>query len=118
MILFSTTTIVRIMSNYRNDIPEMSSAFKALSNPNRLKIFMRLLDCCPPGTSCGMDKAQKFCVGDLGDDLDIAPSTLSHHIKELNQAGLVQLERRGQNIDCCVVPERIDALRQFFTTEK
>jgi ArsR family transcriptional regulator len=95
----------------------MSNAFKALSNPNRLKIFMRLLNCCPPGTACDIEMAQKFCVGDLGDDLDIAPSTLSHHIKELSQAGLVQLERRGQNIDCSVVPERVVALRQFFTTD-
>lgn len=107
--------IFRFMSNNRSNIPDISSAFKALSNPNRLKIFMRLLACCPPGTSCDMDKAQKFCVGDLGNELDIAASTLSHHIKELNQAGLVQLERRGQNIECCVVPERVDALRQFFT---
>jgi len=105
------------MSNYRIDIPQMSHAFKALSNPNRLKIFMRLLSCCPPGTACEIEVAQKFCVGDLGDELDIAPSTLSHHIKELSQAGLVRLERRGKNVDCSVVPEQVEALRQFFTTE-
>ena len=66
--------------------------FKALSNPNRLKIFMRLTSCCLPGTvtsiNPGTGEAGCACVGELGQDLDIVPSTISHHIKELRQAGL------------------------------
>ena len=103
------------MSNYLNiDLTGTAAAFKALSNPNRLKIFLRLLNCCPPGTVCSVDEAQKLCVSELGSSLDVAPSTLSHHIKELHHAGLLHMERRGQHVDCWVVPQQVDALRRFF----
>jgi ArsR family transcriptional regulator len=89
--------------------------FKALSNPHRLTLFNRLMNCCEPGTKCSPDKAVKFCVGDLGEGLDIAPSTLSHHLKELNRVGLVQMERRGKNVDCWVDPAVLDELKTFFS---
>ena len=96
---------------------QLAEAFKALSNPNRLKIFLQLMNCCVPGTVCSADEVTKSCVGDLGDGLDIAASTLSHHIKELNRAGLIQMERRGQHIDCWVDPDRVKELNQFFQPE-
>ncbi len=103
------------MSKYRNiDVLQLAKAFKALANPNRLKIFLQLLDCCAPGTACSVDEATSRCVGDLGNDLEIAPSTLSHHIKELHQAGLVQMARRGQHMDCWIDPETLEVLRQFL----
>jgi ArsR family transcriptional regulator len=88
--------------------------FKALSNPNRLNIFLRLMSCCAPGTVCSVDKAEKRCVGDLGADLNIAPSTLSHHIKELYRAGLIRMARRGQHVDCWVDPAVVQELGRFF----
>ena len=100
------------MSKYEK--VNLSEAFKALSNPNRLELFERLMACCAPGTRCDAEKAVKFCVGELGEGLDIAPSTLSHHIKELNRAGLVQMERRGKNVDCWVEPQVLIALASFF----
>jgi DNA-binding transcriptional ArsR family regulator len=107
------------MSNYRKDeLDAMAAAFKALSNPNRLKIFIQLLSCCPPGTACSVDETQKFCISELGQSLDVANSTLSHHIKELNRAGLIQMQRRGQHIDCWVDPESVETLRSFFDPQK
>lgn len=103
------------MSNYRNiDVAQLAKSFKALANPNRLKIFLQLLDCCEPGTACSMDEATSRCVGDLGSDLPIAPSTLSHHLKELHQAGLVQMARRGQHMDCWIDPASLENLRHFL----
>lgn len=88
--------------------------FKALGNPHRLRIFQRLLSCCTPGTVCALDGATPNCVGELGTQLDIAASTLSHHIKTLAQAGLIHLTRRGQFIDCHVDPDAAACLRDVF----
>jgi ArsR family transcriptional regulator len=103
------------MSNYRNDDSErLAGAFKALSNPHRLSIFTRLASCCLPGGTCNTDADMRECVGKLGKDLGIAPSTISHHIKELYQAGLIKMRRRGQTVECWVDPETLDDLAEFF----
>lgn len=110
---------VRYMSQHQTkDVERLASMFKALSNPNRLQIFLRLISCCQPGKrrTGNKDEAMCACVGELGSDLRISPSTVSHHIKELHQAGLIQMERRGQNVDCWVAPEVLETLPDFFHT--
>jgi ArsR family transcriptional regulator len=102
------------MSNYQIQLNQFADRFKALSNPHRLALFQRLMTCCAPGTQCGVDEASRFCVGDLGDGLDIAPSTLSHHLKELQRCGLIRTERRGKNVQCWVDPEVLEQLSHFF----
>ncbi len=103
------------MSNYKTFNPdELADSFKALSNPNRLQIFRRLLGCCEPGTVCSADTVNGFCVGELGEDLAVAPSTLSHHIKELQHAGLIKTQRKGKNVECFVDPEKVKMLKEFF----
>ncbi len=108
------------MSNNRDkNIEKFAEMFKALSNPNRLKIFMRLTSCCLPGTVTSINPstgdAGCACVGKLGQDLGIVPSTISHHIKELRQAGLIRMERRGQKMECWIDPEARKALQSFFS---
>lgn len=103
------------MSNYRNiRIGSLASRFKALGHPNRLEIFWRLASCCVPGTRCVQGEGTRRCVGELAADLNIAPSTVSHHIKELHQAGLIATERCGREIRCWVEPSVLDELREFF----
>lgn len=102
------------MSKYRIDDKAISGAFKALSNPNRLAIFQRLLTCCEIGTSCEVNQCMKIVVGELGKDIDIAASTLSHHLKALNQAGLIMMERRGQHVECWVNTAMVEHLSNFL----
>ncbi len=113
--------IFRLMSNNReNNIEKFAEMFKALSNPNRLRIFLRLISCCVPGVITHIKDSVESegcaCVGDLGKDLGIVPSTISHHIKELRQAGLIHMERRGQKVECSIAPETLMALKNFFST--
>lgn len=103
------------MSNCETFNPkELTDAFKALSNPNRLKIYQRLLTCCAPGSVCSPDEVNGFCVGDLGENIAVAPSTLSHHIKELQRAGLITTQRNGKNVECFVEPTKVQSLKAFF----
>ena len=107
------------MSNFRDkNIEKFAEMFKALSNPNRLKIFLRLISCCSPKVvtdfTTNPEPENCACVGELGQDLGIAASTISHHIKELRQAGLIRMERRGQKIECWIDPYTIEALQSFF----
>ena len=106
---------IRNMSKPRIDIGRLAAAFKALGSPHRLRLLVRLVSCCAPGTVCsGPEEEVRRCVGDLSGDLDLAPSTISHHLKELRQAGLVRMERRGKNVDCWVDGEALQNLSAFF----
>jgi DNA-binding transcriptional ArsR family regulator len=103
------------MSNYRIEkIRTFAEMFKALSNPNRLDIFLRLVSCCPPGTKCSSDAEARRFVGELGKELDITLSTVSHHIKELRHAGLIRVERRGKNIECWVDGQAVSAITELL----
>ena len=106
------------MSNYKSDLTTdlatLAEMFKALSNPHRLAIFNRLLTCCAPGTVCDADAAARFNVGQLGEGIDIAPSTLSHHLKELNRAGLIHMQRNGKLVECWVEPSTLEQMGSFF----
>jgi ArsR family transcriptional regulator len=107
------------MSNNKNDnVEKFSEIFKALSNPNRLKIFLRLVSCCVPGTVWSFEAHESTCVGDVAKDLDIVPSTVSHHIRELRQAGLIKMKRSGQKIECWVDPEALKNLEVFFQVKR
>jgi ArsR family transcriptional regulator len=99
------------MSTYESpELGRFAEIFKALSNPHRLAIFLRLVSHCPPGTSCAFDEEIRECVGDVGKDLGIARTTVSHHLKELRRAGLLRVERRGKKIECRLGDETVRAL--------
>ena len=105
-------------NNHKVQLERLADIFKALSNPNRLKIFLLLTTCCRPGTVGIYDKnadVDTMFIGDLGKELEVGKPTVSHHIKALRQVGIIRTERRGQNIACWVDPDIIEKLRAFFT---
>ncbi len=104
------------MSKYLTKNPEqIVDIFKALANSHRLKIYNILTSCCTPGASCASDEVFSCCVGDLDSQLDIAPSTLSHHLKELNRAGLIHMKREGKQVFCSINTEMMAQLQQLFS---
>ncbi|MGD8564237.1 MAG: arsenite methyltransferase [Desulfarculaceae bacterium] len=99
------------MSNHQNNqVESLADMFKALGNPNRLQIFLRLLEICPPGTVWSAAHEGRCHASEAGDGLDIAPSTVSHHLKELFRSGLVRMERRGRNVDFWVNPVALETI--------
>jgi ArsR family transcriptional regulator len=87
----------------------IAKIFKALANEQRLKIFMMIYEgCCP--ASGGLEKAfTKTCSC-----MDLSRSTISHHFKELQNAGLIICEREGQMFRCKVNEKAIKSIRELF----
>ena len=103
------------MSNYSTNEPEqLVDIFKALANYHRLKIYNILTSCGKSGSHCNSDQVFSCCVGELDSQLDIAASTLSHHLKELHRAGLIHMKRDGKQVFCSVNTDIMRQLHQLF----
>ncbi|QRI79250.1 helix-turn-helix transcriptional regulator (plasmid) [Rhodococcus sp. PSBB066] len=59
--------------------------------------------------SSGRDGA--VCPCDLATGVDLAESTVSHHLGQLRKAGMVESERRGMNVFHRARGDALDALR-------
>jgi ArsR family transcriptional regulator len=92
--------------------------FKALSNESRLEILKSLYREGISGTLTGREPSAETCscVGDIVERFRLAPSTISHHIKELAMAGLVRVERNGQFIRVLPNPEALQTLSDFSSS--
>jgi len=86
-----------------DDFLEHAQCFKALSDPARVAIVNRL-------ASCG-----EACVCELVDVLELAQPTVSHHLRVLREAGLIEQERRGTWMYYRLVPAAIEELRATLT---
>lgn len=62
----------------------MDSIARAISDPRRFAILKRIADC------------KEVACSALRECQPIAPATMSHHLKELEQAGLIQIRREGK----------------------
>ena len=78
---------------------ELATRFKALADPTRVAIINRL------------SAADEVCVCNLTETFDLSQPTISHHLKILRDAGLVESSRRGTWAYYRLVPEAITALR-------
>lgn len=92
--------------------------FQALANPNRIRIYRQLLQCAIDAGCCGstcviVDEMQ-LSVGEVKTGLEVGASTVSHHLKELRQAGLIQMGRCGRTVSCCIDPQASRELAGFF----
>jgi len=88
--------------------------FKALSNPSRLEILEHIYRSGFTGKVGLEGPCCCSCVGDVAGCFDLAPSTVSHHTRELVRAGLVKVERDGQFIRLLPNPEALDAVSGFM----
>src|SRR5262245_4836322 len=81
---------------------EVAVVFKALADPTRVAIVNRLA------------AMPEVCVCDLTAAFELSQPTISHHLKLLREAGLVESERRGTWAYYRLVPEAIERLRSVF----
>ena len=93
---------------------DISKRLKALSHKNRLAIFEYL---CSQDLAC-RDSDGRCNVGDIAGQFDLALSTVSHHLKVLYEAGLINCEQQGQHVYCTINREAVEELRDFFSFEQ
>lgn len=88
-------------------IEDAAAKLEALGNPTRLKIYRALVRAGDAGMP----------VGRLQDKLKIAPSTLSHHVKALVVAGLINQVREATTLVCHANYPVMQGLVDFLVAE-
>ena len=84
---------------------DVAKAFKALGDPVRLRLLSLITSA--PG---------EICVCDLTPGFDVSGPTISHHLKILREAGLVDCERRGTWVYYWAKPERLQWMSTLLAT--
>ncbi|MGN6779930.1 MAG: metalloregulator ArsR/SmtB family transcription factor [Marmoricola sp.] len=72
----------------------LARMFKALADPNRVKLLSLI----------AAGEGGEACICDLTDPVGLSQPTVSHHMKQLVEAGLVTREQRGRWAYFSVVP--------------
>ncbi|WP_461451671.1 ArsR/SmtB family transcription factor [Mucilaginibacter sp.] len=76
---------------------------KAIAHPARIAILQQII------------KANACICGDLVDELGLAQPTISQHLKELKNAGLIQGTIEGVSVCYCINPEVWESLNKELT---
>lgn len=94
----------------------LGQIFSALAGETRIQLLLALQTkalTCPDSANC--DLSEHCCdVSELTETTGLAISTISYHLKELRQAGLIQTHRRGKHIYCSINEATAAQLAQFF----
>ena len=87
---------------YTNEQNEMAVAAKALAHPARIAIINCLL------------KANACITGDLVLEIGLAQATISQHLRELKEIGIIQGSIEGASVSYCINPQRWNEIRGNF----
>ncbi|MFD3995101.1 ArsR/SmtB family transcription factor [Streptomyces sp. NPDC058548] len=83
---------------------DLAKTFKALSDPVRLRLLSLIAS----------HEGGEACVCDLTGPFDVSQPTISHHLKVLREAGLVDSERRGTWVYYRVLPAALARLSSLL----
>ena len=78
----------------------LAQVFKALGDPVRLRLVSLI----------GAREGGEVCVCDLTAAFDLTQPTISHHLKVLRDAGIIDSERRGTWVYYRVIPATLERL--------
>lgn len=94
------------------DVKRLARIFRALGNENRLQLFLNLLEESQLDLAKG--RVHDCFLTKLLRGLEVGAPTVSHHVKELADAGLIDTQREGKQLICSVNPEVIAELRALL----
>jgi DNA-binding transcriptional ArsR family regulator len=90
-----------------DDVPRYADMLSAMGTEPRLRIMRLLLSAHPDG----------LVVGDIGTELDIPNSTLSHHLEKLKNENLVKVRREGTFLRYSANAAALQELLRFLYAE-
>jgi len=100
---------------------ELLKVLKALGNESRLKMFETILkdqaqsSCCTGNIGIfEFDKGGICCVDQIVERFGMAQSTISQHLKELHNAGLLERHKKAQWVYYTVNRTRLEELAEYF----
>jgi len=92
----------------------MAKVFKALSNPNRLELYLKIVE--------NQETSYKTCNGcliyDIAESLNIGAPTISHHLKELSNTELIFTERKGKFLVARVNEKMVEEVSELLNSNK
>jgi ArsR family transcriptional regulator len=88
------------------DAERLAGVLKALAEPNRLRLVSMIAANAPAGATC---------VCDLIEPVGLSQPTVSHHLKVLTDAGLLEREQRGKWAYYTLVPDALAAAAAAIT---
>jgi DNA-binding transcriptional ArsR family regulator len=91
----------------QEQITRYADMLAAMGTEPRLRIMRLLLSAHPDG----------MVVGDIGAELEISPSTLSHHLEKLKHEELVSVRREGTYLWCSANTGGLEELLGFLYAE-
>lgn len=83
---------------------ELAKVFKALGDPVRLRLLSMIAS----------REGGEVCVCEMTPAFELSQPTISHHLKLLRQAGLIDCERRGTWVYYWALPDALDRLAVFL----
>jgi ArsR family transcriptional regulator len=85
---------------------DLAKVFRALGDPVRLRLLSMIAS----------RAGGEVCVCELTPGFELSQPTISHHLKLLRQAGLIDCERRGTWVYYWVLPAALDRLAATLQT--
>ena len=79
------------------DLAQIEKISKALADESRLRIFEAIA------------ARKNMTCGDIVELRGVTPATVSHHLRVLSEAGLIECRKEGQFVHSCAIPETIEA---------
>ncbi|MFE7419952.1 ArsR/SmtB family transcription factor [Rhodococcus sp. NPDC057529] len=86
---------------------DLARMFKALGDPVRLRLLSLVAS----------HAGGEACVCDISETFDLSQPTISHHLKVLRSAGLLDCERRGTWVYYWVIPSALQQLSAVLLTD-
>jgi ArsR family transcriptional regulator len=103
-----------------DNLEKFAAMFRTLGDPTRLKIFEYLHGCIGPVSIDETGDVRRVSGPTVGEicchihGTDRVSSTMSFHLKELRQAGLIIMQKSGKHIFCSINPEASAILAKYL----